>query len=80
MIPAMIWDLSRMGGTALRTQVPPKEGHPTEGRAPASPNIDFDHRRQRTTPSVGWMMGTATRHRIVISHPSVNDDSNQSVR
>ncbi len=33
-IPALIWDLSRNGGTSLRTQVPPQEGHPTEGRVP----------------------------------------------
>ena len=32
-------DLSRNVGTAHRTQVPPKEGHPTEGRAPASPHF-----------------------------------------
>ncbi len=38
-----------IGDKSLATQVPPKEGHSTEGRAPASPHIDFDHLRQQTT-------------------------------
>ncbi len=48
MIPAMIWDLQER----VRTQVPPKEEHPTGGSTSVSPHIDFDHYRQGNTSPV----------------------------